>query len=89
MIKVKLEETFLINQTIRCSDRYHSIKPGLYKRLLLVDDTVVWVEFNDGKSDYGGHSNMNFINNNVVVKELENRYLATTRELQISSVLDR
>jgi hypothetical protein len=88
MKKVKLEETFLINQTIRCSIRYHSIDPGLYKRLLLIDDTVVWVEFNNGKSDYGGHSNMNFINDSIVVKELEKRYLATTREQQISSVID-
>lgn len=88
MRKVKIEETFLIDQRIWCSNRYSSINPGLYKRLILSDDTVVWIEFNDGKSDYGGHSNMEFINNYNVIKELEKRYVASTRELQISSVID-
>ena len=94
MKKVILEETFLISDRIKIfyADRagaYRSVYPGLYKRLVLNDEQIVWVEFNDGKSDYGGHSNMNFIKDNYIIKELEKLYVATTREQQINSVIDK
>lgn len=79
MRKVKIEETFLIDQKIWCQNGYNSINPGLHKRLLLYDDTVVWIEFNN---DNG------YINNYHVIKELEKMYVALTREQQISSVID-
>jgi hypothetical protein len=87
MKKVKLEETFLVSDYMRLS-KFVYINRGLYKRLVLSDDTVVWVAFNDGKSDYGGHSNMDYIRDVNAIKGLEKMYVATTREQQISSVID-
>ena len=87
MKKVKLEETFLVSDYIRLSKLVY-INRGLYKRLVLSDDTVVCVAFNDGKSDYGGHSNMDYIRDVNTIKGLEKMYVATTREQQISSVID-
>lgn len=87
MKKVILEETFLISNIIVTSRNYR-IKPGLYKRLILSDNKIVWVEFNDGKNDYGGHSNMNYVGNIVVIKELELLYKGITREEQMKSVIE-
>jgi hypothetical protein len=55
---------------------------------VLTDNEIVWVEFNEGKSDYGGHSNMNYISNSRIIKELEILYKGVSREEQIKSVIE-
>lgn len=98
MYKVILEETFFIPNEIRIKAKsgvgLFTINRGLYKRLIFVNGNILWAQFNDGKSDYGGHSNIEFIEHKKMHERLEQMYLenstvkAEQRDKKIDEILD-
>jgi hypothetical protein len=80
MKKVILEESFLLN-------RIRFVRDGLYKRLVLNDNEIVWIALIIAlnRSD---DSDIRYITDSRIIKELEKIYVATTREQHIKSIIE-
>jgi hypothetical protein len=80
MKKVILEETFLLNNARFARD-------GLYKRLVLTDNEIVWIALIIAlnRSD---DSDIRYITDSRIIKELEILYKGVTREQHIKSIIE-
>ncbi len=80
MKKVILEETFLLNNV-------RFARNGVYKRLVLTDNEIVWIALIIAlnRSD---DSDIRYITDSRIIKELEKIYVATTREQHIKSIIE-
>ena len=93
--KVVKEETFYLSKDYKAPAKgggiRYSVIRGMYKRLVFDDGDIMWVQLNDGSSDYGGHSNIEF---NTHSNDLEKWYQAhplvkaENRDEKINDILD-
>ena len=84
MKKVLLEETFLLN---RIDYTRFVIHAGLYKRLVLTDNEIVWIVLFVALNSWDD-SDIRYITDSHIIKELETLYKGVTREEQIKSVIE-
>ena len=78
MKKVILEESFLLNRI----DSNALARNGLYKRLVLADNEIVWIVL------IVQNHPIRYITDSRIIKELETLYKGVTREEQIKSVIE-
>ena len=83
MKKVILEESFLLNRI----DSNALARNGLYKRLVLADNEIVWIVLIFALTRWDD-SDIRYITDSRIIKELETLYKGVTREEQIKSVIE-